>query len=194
MLLPLKYLSSFRKILEMSLTNCQINLILTSSAKCVLSNYAKTTTFPTTNTKLCVPAVTLSALDNTKLFEQLKSGFKGTVQWNKYQPKVSPEIPNQYLDFLTDPSFQRVNRIFPLSFENDGDRVVHTKYYLAKVEIKDCNVMIDGKNTYDQPVRNNIRTYDNIRKNATGQGDDYTTVYLLDYSIRLSLISINSTK
>ena len=52
-----------------------------------------------TDTKLYVPVATLSTQDNAKLLEQLKSGFKGTISWNKFQPKVSTERPNQYLDF-----------------------------------------------------------------------------------------------
>ena len=55
-------------------------------------------------------------------------------------------------------------------------------YYLPNVEIKDYNVMIDGKNFFDQPITNNLKTYDNIRKIATGQGHDYTTGCLLDYT------------
>ena len=69
------------------------------------------TTFSITNTKLYVSVVTLSTEDNAKLLEQLKSGFKTIINWNGYQPKISPERQNQYLDFLIDPSFQGVNRI-----------------------------------------------------------------------------------
>ena len=79
---------------------------------------------------------------------------------------------NQYLDFLIDPNFQGVNRLFALLSENEGDRKVHTGYYLPKVEIKDYNFMVDGQNVFDKLVKNNIRTYDNIRKISTGQGDD----------------------
>ena len=64
-----------------------------------------------TNTKLYVPIVALSTQGNAKLLEQLKSSFKRKINWNKYQPKVSTERQNQYLDFLTDPSFQGVNRL-----------------------------------------------------------------------------------
>ena len=67
---------------------------------------------------------------------------------NKYQPKVSPERQNQYLGFLIDPSLQGVNRIFVLSFENEGDRKVSTGYYLPKVEIKDYSVIIDRKTLF----------------------------------------------
>ena len=71
-------------------------------------------------------------------------------------------------DFLIDPSFQGISRLFVLSFENVVDRKVHTEYYLPKVEIKDYSVMIDGKNFFDQLVKIDIRTYDNIRNISTG--------------------------
>ena len=67
---------------------------------------------------------------------------------------------------------QGVNKPFVSSFENTTGRTVHTKYYLPTVEIEDYNVTIDGQNIFDQPVKNNLRTYDNIRKIAIGQGDD----------------------
>ena len=73
---------------------------------------------------------------------------------------------------MIDPSFQRVNRLFVLSLENDNDRTLHTEYYLPTVEIKDYNVMIDGKNYFDQPVKSTVRTLLN----------NYMTGCLLDYS------------
>ena len=91
-----------------------------------------------------VLVITLSTQCNEKLLQQLKSSFKRTIYCNKYQPKVSSERQNQYLDFLIDPSFQEVNRLFVLSFENMEDRKVHTEYYLPKVETKDYHVMING--------------------------------------------------
>ena len=72
------------------------------------------TLFSITDTKLYLPVVTLSTQDNGKLLEQLKSGFKRTINWSKYQTKVSTERQNQYLDFLIDPSYQWVNRLFIL--------------------------------------------------------------------------------
>ena len=71
------------------------------------------------------------------MLRQLKSGFKRTINWNKYQSKVSVERQNQHLDFLIHSGFQRVNRLFALSFENENNRKVHTGYYLPKVEKKD---------------------------------------------------------
>ena len=179
---PLKYLSNFWRTLEMPLINCEINLILTWSEDCVISSATEATKFKITDTKLYVPVVTLSTKDNAKLLQQLKLGFKSTFNWNKYQPKVSPERRNQYSDFLIDQSFQRVNRLFVLSFENEEDRKVHTGYYLPKVEIKDYNVMTDGKNFFDQPVKSDMRTYDNIPKIGTGLADHFTTGCLLNYN------------
>ena len=83
---------------------------------------------------------------------------------------------------MIDPSFQGVNKIFVLSFKNEGDRKVKTGYYLPKVEIKDYNVIIDGNNFFDQVIKDNIRTYDNIHKISADQGDDYTTGCFLDYN------------
>ena len=88
---------------------------------------------------------------------------------------------NPNLNHLVEPRFQGVNTLFVLVFGNDAQRISNKRYYLPNVEIKDYNVMIDGKNFFDQPVKNNKVTYENIRKIATGQGDDYTTGCLLDY-------------
>ena len=68
-----------------------------------------------------------------------------------------------------------------MAFENDAQRTSNKRYFIPNVEIKDYNVMIDGKNFFDQLVKTNNVTYENIRKIATGQGDDYTTGCLLDY-------------
>ena len=87
---------------------------------------------------------------------------------------------NQYLDFLIDPSFQGVNGLFVLSFEDKEQSC--SKYYLPIGEINNYIVMIDGQSIFDQPVRNVLIKYDNIWKISTGQGDDYTTGYLLDYN------------
>ena len=86
------------------------------------------------------------------------------------------------LNHLVEPSLQGVNRLFVLAFSNDNHRTSAKRYNLPNVEIKDYNIMINGENFFDQPIKNNKVTYENIRKIATGQGDDYTTGCLLDYS------------
>ena len=95
-------------------------------------------------------------------------------------PLINCEI-NGNLNHLVEPSFQGINRLFVLSFENYARRTSSKRYYLLNVEIKDYNVMIDGINVFGQPVKNDKITYENIRKIATGQGYDYTTGCLLDY-------------
>ena len=109
------------------------------------------------------------------------SGFKRVINWNKYlsRPELLAQNPN--LNYLIEPRFQGVNRLFVLAFENDAQRKVHSGYYLPNVEIKNYNVMINGENVFDQPIKDNKVTYENIRKIATGRGDDYTTGCLLDY-------------
>ena len=128
--------------------------------------------------------------------KQLESGFERTIIWNKYQSKVTEQAQNRYLDYLTDPSFQGVDRLFVLLFENRTYRTVHTIYYVPKVE-KKYNAIIDGRNFFDQPIKNDLKTYDNIRKIATGQGDDYTAGCFLDYPYfkeNYKLIAIDLSK
>ena len=139
-------------------------------------------TFTITDTKLYVPVVTLSTQENTKFFQQLKSSFKRVINWNKYLSKPELLAQNPNINHLVKPSFQGINRLFVLAFENDDDRTSDDQYYLLTVEIKDYNIMINGENFFDQPIKNNKVTYESLRKIAIGQGDDYTTGSLLDYS------------
>ena len=141
----------------MPLINCEVNLILTWSKDCVITNSTGTGKFEIKDTKLYVPVVTLSTQDNAKLLQQLKSGFRRTINWNKYQSDPKTYAQSSYLNHLINPSFQGVNRLFVLSFENENDRTSHSTYYLPKVEIKDYNVMIDGKNFFDQPIKANLK-------------------------------------
>ena len=135
----------------MPLINCEINVILTWSANCVIiyDNAAnQNPTFEITETSLYVPVVTLSTHDNAKLLPQLKSSFKRTISWNKYLPKPELLAQNANLNHLIEPSFQGVNRLFVLAFEDDAQRISNKRYYIPNVEIKDYNVMIDGKNFF----------------------------------------------
>ena len=167
----------------MPLINCEIELILDWLANCVIiyTNVAnQVPTFTITETNLYVPVVTLSTKDNEKLLPQLKSGFKRKISWNKYLAKPELLAQNANLNHLIEPSFQGTN--FVLAFENDDPRISNKRYYIPNVEIKDYNVIIDGNIFFDQPIKNDKVTYENIRKIVTGQGDDYTTGCLLDYT------------
>ena len=170
-MVPLKYLSNFWKALEMPLINCKICLQLKWSTNYILvagTAANQNPEFKITYRKLYVPVVTLSTQDDIKHLKQLESDFKRSINGNKYLPKTANQARNSYLDFLIDPSFQGLNRFFILSFKDDDGREGHKKHYLPTVEIKDYNVMIDGRNFFDQPIKNDLKTYDNIRKIATG--------------------------
>ena len=184
-MVPLKYLSNFWRTLEMTLINCEINLILMWSSTCLIVSTGivnQNATFEITDTRLYVPVVTLSTQENAKLLQQLKLGFKRVMNWNKYLSKAELLAQNPNLNHLFEASFQGVNRFFVLAFENDNDRTSSDRYYLPAVQIKDHNIMINGENFFDQPIKTGNVTYENIRKIAAGQGDDYTTRCFLDYS------------
>ena len=142
----------------MPLINCEVNLISTWSKDCVITNSTGEGKFAITETKLYVPAVTLSTKDNEKLLQQLKSSFKKTISWNKYESSIKTFAQNRYLNYLINPSFQGVNRLFVLVFENEIGRTSHSTYYLPKVETKDYNVVIDGRNFFDQPINDMNKT------------------------------------
>ena len=137
----------------MPLINWEINLILTWSANFVIvytSVANQGATFTITETTLCVPVVTLSTQGNAKLLQQLKSGFKRVINMNKYLSKPESLAQNPNLDHFIELSFQWVNTIFVLAFENDAQRTSNKRYYLPNIEIKDYSVMIDGKNLINQ--------------------------------------------
>ena len=105
----LKHLSNFWRTLEMPLITCEVNLILTWSSTCVLvaTDVAnQNATFAITNTKLYVPVGTLSTQENTKFLQQLKSGFKRVISWNKYLSKPELLARNQNLNHLVEQNFQ----------------------------------------------------------------------------------------
>ena len=130
----------------MLLINCKISVQLKWSRKFIIvATTTNNQTFQINDTKLYVPVVTLSTQENIELLKQLQSSFKRTINWNKYQAKTTNQVQNRYLEFV-------------LSFKNDDDRESHKQYYLPTVEIKDYNVMINGRNFFDQPVKNDLKT------------------------------------
>ena len=158
--IPLKHLSKFWRSVEMQLINCEIELILTWPKNCALADVAVDADanpavvaptglqFQITDTKLYVPVATLSTKDDNKFLEQLKSGFKRTIKWNKYRSEMTNQTKTNHLNHLIDPTFTKVNRLFVSSFENEEDRTSFSKYYAPKVEIKDFNMLIDGKKCF----------------------------------------------
>ena len=138
----------------MPLINGEISLILTWSKNCAIFSAVGKTEFAITGIKLYVPVVTLSTEDIVKLLQQLESGFKRIINRNNYQSKLKDQTQNNYLDYSIDQRFQGVNKIFVLPFENKDNRNVNTIYVLPKVEIKDYNVVIDGRNFFNKPIKN----------------------------------------
>ena len=210
---PLEYLSNFCRSLEMPLINCKIHLKLNWSIDCVMSTIADTI-LKIANTKFYVPIVTLSSKDNAKLVKFLEDGFNRPIYWNEFQTKIETINldKNNLAKFPLGASFQGVRRLFVLVFyktqaiipdnpiNNTANRVErnsHTKYFLPGINITNYNVLIDGRNFYDQPINDLIKQYDEIRKIATRQGDDYTTGCLLDYQYfkdHYNLIAIDLSK
>ena len=175
--MPLKYLSNFWRSINIPLINCEVELILT----CVLiskatreANYdanpvvckignPENAIFQITDTKLFDPVVTLSKENDTKLLEQLKTGFIRTIKQSKYRSQMTVQPQNNNLNYLIDPTFTNVNRLFVLSFSrnnNTDNRGSFSDYYVPNVEIKNFNVLIDGKSFFDLPVKNEEDTYE----------------------------------
>ena len=118
--------------------------------------------FKIKDTKLYVPVVTLSIQNNNTLLEQLKTGFKRTIKWNKHRSKMSSRTENNNLNYLTDPTFTKVNKLFVESFENEDDRTSYFKYYTPSVEIKDFNVFTYAKSIFETPIKNKEEAYEAI--------------------------------
>ena len=130
-----------------------------------------------------VLAFVLPKENDKKLLEQLKSGFKRTVKWNKYRSQMTIQPQNNNLNYLIDPTFTNVNRLFVLSFtrDNAGDkRDSFSHYYVPNVEIKDFNVLIDGKSFFNLPVKNEEEAYEKIMD--LSNNNDYTAGNLLDFA------------
>ena len=135
-----------------------------------------------TSSKLYVPVVTLSINDNINFLENIKQGFKRTISWNKYRSEITTQPKNNDLDYLIDPTFRNIDRVYVLSFKNgnnDPTRDSFVKYYMPLVEIKDFNALFDNKPFFDQPVKNKQDAYEKLIKMS--RNDGYTTENLLDY-------------
>ena len=152
----------------MPLTNCEVFLTFTWSENCVLTNITTeaakgdnlaigaptSAIFKIIDTKLYVPVVTLSTKDDKNFLEQLISGFKRTIKWNKYKSEMTNQTKTNHLYHLIDPTFTKFNRLFVLLFENEEDRTSFSKYYVPRVEIKDF--------FFDVPVKNEEEAYEKL--------------------------------
>ena len=144
-------------------------------------NSPSKSTFQLNDTKLYVIVVTLSTEDDNKFLEQLKTGFKRNIKWNKYRSEMT--------------IFNKVNRLFALSFKNEDDSTSFSKYCTPKVEMKDFNVLTDGKRFFDMTKKNKEKAYKKIIE--ISKNNNYTTGNWLDYeyfSKLFKLIAIDLSK
>ena len=157
----------------MHLINCEVSMTLTWSQHRVLTrittqaavaaqgnnparpaiNVPTNAAFKTTNRKLYVPVVTSSTENHKKLLEQSRTGFERTIKWNNYRPEVTNQTKNNNLNYSIDRIFTKVKRLFVLTFENKNDRTSFSKFYLLNIQMKNFNVLIDGKNFFDMSIK-----------------------------------------
>ena len=166
----------------------------------VLCNQNQNSIFQTTKYELYIPIVTSNTENNNKLSELLSKGFERTVAWNEYKSKIEritiPQNDNMFRRTTLDVSFQGVSKLFAASYETDDiERNANTeesrrRYYLPRAEIKDYNVLIDGRSFYDQHVNSSIARYNELLKMATGRSEDYSTGCLLDYDYYINDFNI----
>ena len=133
------------------------------------------------------PVVTLSKEDNKDFIEQQNKGFQRSIYWNEYKAKEINEnaYANVFKYINLDPSFQGVNRLFVMVYNRvDGqpNRNGQGKYYLPRISLNKYNVVIDGRNFYDNPIESDIEKYRELKKIMIGKGEDYTTGSLLDFT------------
>ena len=140
--------------------------------------------------------VTLQAGCENQLYEELKTGTSVDFTWSKYRSQVINQTATSNLNYLIDPTFNNVNRLFVLAFENEEDRTSHSKYYTLTFEIKDCNVILDGTVPfYEIPIKNKEETYKAITE--LNGNSDFATGNCLNYEYfckRFKLIAIDLSK
>ena len=184
---PLKYLSNFFRLLEMPLINCKIKLNLTWKKECVLSTGAGEAVFIINDAKLYVPAVTLSKEDNKDFIEQQNKGFQRSIYWNEYNSKeINEDADANVFKYINlDPSFQGLNILFVMAYNRANGQPTRNgqrKYYLPRIILNEYNVIIDGRNFYDNPIESDFEKYRELKKVMIGKGEDYTTGSLLHYN------------
>ena len=184
----------------MPLINCKIKLNLTWKKECVLSTADDESVFIINDTKMYVPVVTLSKEYNKDFIEQQNKGFQRSIYWNEYKSKgeTKDADANNFKYFSLDPSFQGVNRLFVMAYNkldaaNDNQFNTNSKqvYYLPRNDLNKYNVIIDGRNFYDNPIESDIKKYREFPI------EDYTTGSLLDYDYFLKhykLIAVDLSK
>ena len=195
----LKYISNFFRILELSLINAKLYMELNWTKYSVLCNQDQNSIFQITKCELYIHILTLNTKNNYNLSELLSKGFERTAASNEYKSKIErvtiPQNDNMFKRTTLDVSFQGVNKLFAADDEtNDIERNANTeesrrRYYLPRVEIKAFNILIDERNFYDQNVNSSIVRYNELLKMTPGRSEDYSTGHLLDYDYYIKDLS-----
>ena len=152
---------------------------------CVLMQHHSNITganFMITRTKLYVSVVALPINNNIKFLENIKQGFKRTLSCNKYRSGIRTQPKNNNLDYLVDPTFRNINRLFVLSFKNgnnDPTRHFFDKFNIPLVGIKDFNALVGHKSFFDQPLKKKQEAYEKLIKMS--KNDNNTTGNLSNY-------------
>ena len=136
----------------------------------------------------------MSKEDNKDFIDQQNKRFHRSIYWNEYKTKEINENAdaNVFKYINLDPSFQGVNRLFVIAYSReDGQptRNGQTKYYLSRIDLKKYNVIIDGRNFYDNPLEKDVEKYRELKRVITGKGEDYTTGSLLDFDYFKNIIN-----
>ena len=133
--------------------------------------------FSVTDCKMYVPVVTVQTEYQSQLYKELKTGISIDFTWSKYRSQMINQTASNNLNFLIDPTFNTVNRLFVLAFPNEEDRSSFSKYYTPTVEIKDYNFIIDGEAFYEIPIKNKEETYkaitELIRSDLVRTGNEF---------------------
>ena len=197
---PLKYVTNFFRNLELPLINTKLYMELNSTKYSVLRKQNQNSIFQITKRELYIPIVTLNTENNNKLSELLSKRFERSVAWNEYKSKIErvtiPQNDNMFRRTTLDVYFQGVSKLFAAAYETDDiERNANTeesrrRYYLPRAEIKDYNILINGRNFYDQNVNSSILRYNELLKMTTGRSEDYSKGYLLDYDYYIKEFNI----
>ena len=206
--IPLKYSGNFWKGLNIPLINCEASLELKWDKNCIITsleqgdigggnrdNAPTGATLAINNCKLYVSAVTLSKANDFKLLANLKSGFKREIIWNKYRSQMTTEAINNNLNILIDPTFTNVNKLFVLAYRTTDDRQSYSQFYLPRVMVKDCNIIIDELAFFYSPIKTEEEAFGKIID--ISRNNEYTTGNLLDYDYfkkHYKLIAIDLSK
>ena len=186
----------------MPLINCKIKLNLTWKKECILSTDDGNAVFIINDTKLHIPVVTLSKEDNKYFIEQKDKKFQRSIYWNEYKTKeINEDADANVFKYINlDLSFQGVNRLFVMAYNRANGQPTRNgqrKYYLPRIDLEKYNVIIDGRNFYDNPIESDIEKYRELTKAMIGEGEDYTTESLFDvnyFDKHYKLVAVDLSK